>query len=292
MNILTFDIEEWALAKAGGYGTPERYAEYEALLSKILDLLEDRHISATFFCTGLMASSFPDVVKKIHIRGHEIGCHSYHHTRMDKLQYSEAKEDTRIAVDELEQCIGEKILCYRAPAFSICKTNKWMFEILAECGIQYDASIFPVLRDFGGFPDFVESHPCYIDYQGIRMKEFPVNTVSIFGKKIVISGGGYFRITPQFFIKRQIARSNYSICYFHINDFLQEISALKTKEEYEAVLKESGTLINRYKRFIKANIGKKSAWSKLENVVKITPFTSVLSSDKMIDWLKSPVVYL
>ena len=34
MNLLSFDIEEWALAKSGGYGTAERYAEYDAFLEK------------------------------------------------------------------------------------------------------------------------------------------------------------------------------------------------------------------------------------------------------------------
>lgn len=52
MNILSFDIEEWALAKAGGWGTPERYAEFDAFWNKILDALDNRNIKAIFFAQG------------------------------------------------------------------------------------------------------------------------------------------------------------------------------------------------------------------------------------------------
>ena len=51
MNILTFDIEEWALAKARGYGSAERYAMYDSYLDKILDVLDERGFKGTFFCT-------------------------------------------------------------------------------------------------------------------------------------------------------------------------------------------------------------------------------------------------
>ena len=128
MNILTFDIEEWALAKAGGYGTAEKYAEYDSYLSQILDVLDERGFKGTFFCTGLMGADFPDVVKLVHARGHEVGCHSFKHTWLNKMTKDEVLEDTRTSVDVLEQCIGQKIKSYRAPAFSIGKENKWAFS--------------------------------------------------------------------------------------------------------------------------------------------------------------------
>ena len=58
MNILTFDIEEWALAKDGGYGTTELYAKYEHCLDMILALLERQDIKATFFVLELWQKSF------------------------------------------------------------------------------------------------------------------------------------------------------------------------------------------------------------------------------------------
>ena len=118
MNILTFDIEEWALTKATSIHAPEKFVEYDAYLNRLLDTLDKVQVKGTFFCTGMMAEGFPYVIKLIQSRGHEIGCHSYRHTWMNKLSKEEATEDTHRAIDALEQCIGQKVTCYRAPAFS------------------------------------------------------------------------------------------------------------------------------------------------------------------------------
>ena len=292
MNILTFDIEEWALARNGGYGSPEKYAQYDTFLDRILDLLDQTDTKATFFCTGQMAEFFPTVVQKIHSRGHEIGCHSYCHTWINKMDYKSAEADTKMAVDAIEQCIGEKVLCYRAPAFSIGESNKWMFEILASCSITSDASVFPAKRDFGGFPGFQCQEPCIIEYNGIRIKEFPICLTSVFGQDVAFSGGGYFRLFPFGFIKSRIQKSNYSMCYFHINDLMPEESPFLNKKNYEEYFKEPGTMRNRCLRFFKSNYGKSGAWSKLEKLYNSTVFHSINLAIRKTDWETVPIVVL
>lgn len=292
MNILTFDIEEWALAKAGGYGTAEKYAEYDAFLNRILDVLESRDIKATFFCTGLMAKDFPQVVKLIQSRGHEIGCHSNRHTWMNKMTEVKAREDTHAAVDSLEQCIGQKVLSYRAPAFSIGENNKWMFEILANEGVTSDSSVYPTVRDFGGFPAFASQKPCTIKYAGIVMKEYPISMTTILGKQMAYSGGGYFRFFPLGFVRNLMAKSNYSMCYFHINDLLPEKGGVPSKEKYEAYYKEPGTLKNRYMRYLKTNLGKKGAWGKLEELIRSEDFMNIEQSIAITDWADAKVIEL
>lgn len=286
MNILTFDIEEWALAKAGKYYTQENYKEFDVFLNRILDVLDSRDIKATFFCTGKMASDFPQVVKLIQSRGHEIGCHSNEHTWLNRMSEEEAREDTHAAVSALEQCIGQKVLCYRAPAFSIDDNSKWLFEILAGEGIVRDSSVFPALRDFGGFPSFGVQEPCKIIYNGIELKEYPICMTQVLGKTVAYSGGGYFRFFPLWFVKSRITHSDYSICYFHINDLLTE-SCVLTKEKYEDYFKEPGTLKNRYIRYIKSNLGKRGAWNKLESLLSSFKFVSIEKADNLIDWGKS-----
>lgn len=49
MNILTYDIEEWAQAKAGGYGSTEIYAKYDSFFDRILNILDESNIKGTFF---------------------------------------------------------------------------------------------------------------------------------------------------------------------------------------------------------------------------------------------------
>lgn len=284
MNILTFDIEEWALAKAEGYGKAELYAEYDAFLDNILDVLDKRNIQATFFCTGLMAEGFPQVVRLIQSRGHEIGCHSHRHTWMNKMSDVEAREDTHAAVTALEQCIGQKVLSYRAPAFSIGESNKWMFEILAENGITTDASIYPAARDFGGFPGFGSKTLCMIDYKGIRLKEFPICTTRFMGKELAYSGGGYFRFFPVGFVKDKMAMADYAMCYFHIGDLMPEKGGVPSRKRYEEYYKEPGTLKARYVRYIKSNLGKKKSFSKMIKLIEEMEFVGIRDADELTDW--------
>lgn len=292
MNLLTFDIEEWAITKAKGEGTPEKYSEYDSYLEKILEALGIRGIKATFFCTGKMAQDFPQVVKLIQSSGHEIGCHSHIHTWMNNMSEAEAREDTRVAVDCLEQCVGQKILSYRAPAFSIGESNRWMFEILSENGITKDASIYPAARDFGGFPSFGAKKPCLIEYNGIRLKEFPVCTTHFMGKELAYSGGGYFRFFPLSFVKGRMANADYTMGYFHINDLIKEKTAVRSRESYEAYYKEPGTLKNRYVRYFKTNLGKHGAFDKLLKLIDSEEFVNIEQADSTIDWTKVPVVKL
>lgn len=290
MNILTFDTEEWALAKVGGYGTAEKYAEYDDYLNRILDVLDERGFKATFFCTGLLAKDFPQVVHLIHSRDHEIGCHSYHHTWLNKMSKEEVINDTRMAVDALEQCIGEKVKSYRAPAFSIGKSNKWAFEILMEYGITRDASIFPAERDFGGFTEFGQKSPTIVYSGHCQIKEFPICTTRFLGRELAYSGGGYFRFFPLSYVKNRMAESMYNMCYFHINDLLPEKGGVPTRQEFETYYKEKGTLKNRYMRYIKSNLGKKTALTRLMRLIRTEDFINLEQADKMIDWQQVPSV--
>lgn len=277
MNILSFDIEEWSIEKEYGGGRKEKYAEFDRLLGHILERLSTHNIKATFFCLGRIALEFPHVVKKIEAEGHEIGCHSHAHKWVNKMTPDEFREDTGQAVSALEELIGKKVKSFRAPAFSIGEGNKWTFDILSEFGIENDASIFPGTRDFGGFPDFTEQTPCIIEYNGIRINEFPIPlyNLPILNKQIAYSGGGYFRLLPLWFVEKQMEISSYNMCYFHILDLLAKKTPLKSKSEYEEYFKEPGTLKNRYMRSFKANIGRKNALKHLDALLNMFKFHSI-----------------
>lgn len=291
MNLLTFDIEEWYLNHQKG-GPIEKYAEYDRYLDAILNKLDERKLKATFFCVGEMGRLFPEVIKKIHQRGHEIGCHSNIHTWLNKMTEAECREDTHRAVDSLEQCIGEKVKSYRAPAFSIGEKNKWAFEILAENGIERDASIFPAARDFGGFPHFGQKTPCIVEYHGIRIKEFPICTARVLGKEMAYSGGGYFRFFPLGFVEKEMKKSPYTMCYFHIGDLIPESHGVMSKEAYEAYFKEKGTLKARYLRYFKSNLGKETAFSKMMNLIDRMDFFNLSLVEGELDWGTMTVVRL
>ena len=289
MNILTFDIEEWYLEFLLHGGRAEKYQEYDNFLNLILDKLDERGIKATFFCVGKMGREFPAVVKKIAEKGHEIGCHSNVHTWLNKMTVEECRQDTKAAVDSLEQCIGRKVLSYRAPAFSIGESNKWAFEILAENGIERDASVFPAVRDFGGFANFGCQKPCIVSYNGIQIKEFPIPMVNFAGKQVAYSGGGYFRFFPLWFINNQISKSDYAMTYFHISDLLPETKGVMSKEAFEAYFKGKGTFVNRYKRYVKSNLGKQNAFSKMMKLIDDMDFINLSEADSKVEWADNKI---
>lgn len=290
MNILTFDIEEWYLEKAYFGAKRSKYAEYDSLLEEILAKLDEEGLKGTFFCVGKMATDFPQVVRKICKAGHEIGCHSNTHQWLNKMNHSQAMEDTHAAVDALEQCLGEKIVSYRAPAFSIGNGNKWAFEILAANGIKCDASVFPASRDFGGFPGFTKMEPTVVKYNGIQMHEYPIVTTKLLGKDVAYSGGGYFRFFPYCFVKKEMKKSPYSMTYFHLGDLHPVYDGVMTKEDYERYFNSPGTLKARYIRYFKSNIGVDRNKSKLFNLLGDMHFHSISEVEEMIDWANAPVI--
>lgn len=290
MNILTFDIEEWYLEKYFFGNLPEKYKNYDHYLGEILDTLDKTNQKGTFFCVGGLGRDFPHVVKRIAERGHDVGCHSNIHTWLNKMTRQECFDDTRNAVDLLEQCIGKKIKSYRAPAFSIGASNKWAFEVLAECGIERDASVFPAVRDFGGFAEFGQKVPSVIRYNGIELKEFPICTAKVLNKEIAYSGGGYFRFFPLWYVKNIMSKSEYSMMYFHIADLVTLINGVMSKEEYEEYFKEPGTFKNRYLRYIKTNLGMSGAFAKLQRLISTASFMNLEEANDKIDWSKSPII--
>lgn len=292
MNILTFDVEEWYLEKEFWGNHSKKYKQFDIFLDQILEKLDNRGFKGTFFCLGGMATEFPEVVKKISENGHEIGCHSLKHVWLNRMNPEEVYRDTSMAIEALEQCIGKKIKSYRAPAFSIGNDNKYAIEILHKCGIERDASIFPAVRDFGGFAQFGEKEPTYVFCDSTRIKEFPICTTQILGKEIAYSGGGYFRFFPLAFIMKEMSKRNYTMTYFHIGDLLPESEKVLGRKEYEDYFKEPGTIKNRYMRHIKNNLGKKNAFEKLMKLVDKETFVNIEQADKMIDWEESPSVVI
>lgn len=292
MNILTFDIEEWFLEKEHNGGREFRYNQFSEMFAKVLDTLDEHCIKATFFCVGKLATDFPDVIKTISNRGHEVGCHSNEHTWLDKMNEEELRKDTIEAVKMLEDVSGQKIASYRAPAFSITSQNKWAVNILADCGIENDSSIFPTSREFGGYKDFPQDTPCFICHERAQLKEYPISMTSIIGKTMPYSGGGYFRLLPYWLISKTVKKKEYNICYFHLNDLIKQKLAFKSKVEYEDFYKESGTLKNRLIRYVKSNVGTGDAFEKLTRLLSEYQYVNIQEADNLIDWSNVETVNL
>ncbi len=281
MNILTFDIEEWWGYDYHSIGRKEDYLpRLDWYLHEILDLLDEKNIQATFFCLGKVAEEYPDIIKSIAKRGHQIGCHSYSHRFWGDAKPEDVYEDTKKALDIIENVIGVKVIAYRAPAFSITEKTKWIIEILVDNGIECDCSIFPASRRFGGFPNFNRNTPCVIDYHGIKIKEFPMSITRIWRKEIAYSGGGYFRLFPYKTIKSLVKKNDYVMTYFHIKDFDKE-----QKRFYRSFEDDSAFL-----NYFKSYYGIRNSFSKFKKFLGDFNFISVEQAANAIDWDKVPIV--
>ncbi|MBB3185969.1 polysaccharide deacetylase family protein [Microbacter margulisiae] len=275
MNILTFDLEEWYIYQLYPKGGKDYYLPLlDRYLNEVLDMLSQQQLNATFFCLGMVAKEYPDVIKKIARQGHEIGCHSDQHQWVTALTPELFYRDTKNAIDALENIIGKKVQGYRAPAFSIGRSTQWALPILKEVGIEYDCSIFPTNRDFGGFPGFQENSPCIISYNNKAIKEFPISTHSVLGKQIAYSGGGYLRLLPYAFIRSFMLKEPYVMSYCHIRDF-------------DAEQKRMLNL-----RYFKNYYGIQHAFMKLSRLIHDFEFMSVEAANRTIDWAAVPIVQL
>lgn len=277
MNILTFDIEDWWVYDHYGIGNKKDYLpRLNEYLNNILDVLDEKNIQATFFCLGIIAREYPDVIKLINKRGHQIACHSDVHSFLHDKDENFFYQDTRKALDSLEQVIGKQVHAYRAPAFSFTKNNKWVFDVLYHLGIKEDSSIYPGNRAFGGFPSFNgnSEKPVLLHYNNAIIKEFPMTLISVLGKSIAYSGGGYFRLLPYSFIKKNIAKSEYVMTYFHIKDF---------------DFKQKKVL---YTRYMQSYYGIKGAYNKFLNLIDEFKFFSLSQASEMINWNEISVVEL
>lgn len=84
-------------------------------IPKILDTLEKENVRATFFLVGLWAEKFPETVKLIAEKGHDIGNHSYSHLRMGVVDSHRIKEEIVRCNQVLEKLTGKKTDLFRAP---------------------------------------------------------------------------------------------------------------------------------------------------------------------------------
>ena len=290
MNILTFDIEEWYLEKILHGGREFRYQQFDKAFERVLDELEGHGFKATFFCVGKIATDFPRVIREIVSRGHEVGCHSHEHIWVNKMTEAQLKNDTLNAIKALEDVAGQRVISYRAPAFSITTENKWAINVLAECGVENDASIFPTNRDFGGYKGFPQDTPCLISYEGTMIKEFHIGLMSVLGRSIAYSGGGFFRVLPYSLVSKTMKSRDYNICYFHLNDLIDQKIAFMNKTAYEDYFKEPGSLKNRMSRYVKSNIGKGDTFEKLVKLLSDHSVTCIRDSE--MNWANTKVIVL
>lgn len=82
---------------------------------RILDLLDEYNAKATFFLVGIWVDKYPELVKEIAARGHEIGNHSDSHPEMSKLSKEQIIRELDGCSDKIEALTGQRPTSFRPP---------------------------------------------------------------------------------------------------------------------------------------------------------------------------------
>ncbi len=228
--ILSFDVEEhFCIEAATGLAIDAALKGHsrERLVPAthwLLEQLDCRRIKATFFIVGQIAQHHPNLVRAISLAGHEVASHSWQHQRIHHFTPESFRVDVRQSTDALEQVTGQPVLGYRAPTFSIMQQTAWALDILAESGMVYDSSIYPVRHDRYGVPGAPRS-PFLARGVVHTILELPPVTLRCLGMNAPMGGGGYFRLFPLFMtrwaINQTLKRTSppVAMLYFHPWEF-------------------------------------------------------------------------
>jgi polysaccharide deacetylase family protein (PEP-CTERM system associated) len=240
INAMSIDVEDYYqvenfkdVIKKNFWGKFESRVEKNTY--KIIETLDIFQLKATFFILGWIAEREKNLIKTIHESNHEVASHGYSHDLIYCQTHKHFREDIRKSKRILEDIIGEEVIGYRAPSYSITKKSLWSIDILIEEGFKYDSSIFPTIHDRYGIAD-AKRFPYKLQNTNENfLDEFPPSTFRFLGKNIPISGGGYFRFFPYRFTKWAFTQINKRenkpfIFYIHPWEFDQNQPKIKANK--------------------------------------------------------------
>jgi len=208
-HAFTVDVEDWFhILDCPQSPRPEQYDSFpsrvEANTGRVLDLLAAYSVRGTFFVLGWVADRYPRLVRRICDAGHEVGVHGYHHVLASTLDDTALEEDTRRAVEAVGAAAGVAPAGYRSPGGSLLARQRWLFDLLIELGIAFDASVYPRpggLAQAEGYPD----RPYIIARAGNgSLWEFPSTVRRWGGVRWAFVEGGYLRLLPLSVVRRWV----------------------------------------------------------------------------------------
>lgn len=268
LNAFTVDVEDYFQVSAFERNVERsQWNDYPHHVvdntKRMLELLAKADVRGTFYILGWVANEYPALVQDIANAGHEIASHSYWHRLVYELTPDQFRQDLRDSKRAIEDACGIAVSSYRAPSFSITQKSIWALDVLAEEGFTCDSSIFPVVHDRYGIPG-AKTTIHEIRTKSGSIWEFPPS-VRNFGKiHVPISGGGYFRLFPNFFTIDSIRRLNRRSLPFMFYIHPWEIDPDQMRMPFAS----ASTKFRHY-------VNLKSTYKKLERLVDTFSFGSV-----------------
>ncbi|MDH5345297.1 MAG: polysaccharide deacetylase [Gammaproteobacteria bacterium] len=141
--LLSFDVDNETVwlrnndTNVGGLSQGQYGAR--VALGRILALLDEHSISATFFGPAVSFSLNPGMIEAIQASGrHEIGIHGWIHERNATLPRADEERLLRQAVTRMTELVGKRPVGYRAPSWNFSDNT---LDLLMEMGFLYDSSL-------------------------------------------------------------------------------------------------------------------------------------------------------
>ncbi len=140
---LTFDFQggEDVRPLADGTRDHEEYTQCEygphTAIWRILRILEEERVNATFLTCGAIAERFPDAVTAIAANGHEVAGHGYHHEVARKLTRDQESEVMNKTIEMIRSRTGQRPIGWRS-----CTQSPNSLELLMEHGFLWNSNSF------------------------------------------------------------------------------------------------------------------------------------------------------
>jgi polysaccharide deacetylase family protein (PEP-CTERM system associated) len=197
---LSVDVEDYfqvqAFAGIVPRSTWDRYpSRVERNTRRLLDVFDQAGATATFFVLGWIGRMYPDLVREIASRGHEIASHGMFHTMLTEQTPDTFRSDAGDSRSLLEDLAGTRVIGFRAPSYSLNRDTLWAIDVLAEEGYEYDSSVFPIRGRRYGFPGGPE-RPARLRGSRHELAEFPLPTLRVGALRLPVLAGAYLRLLP------------------------------------------------------------------------------------------------
>lgn len=220
--LLTVSLEDYYHAGTFGSLIPRgQWYRFESRVeqgvARTLDLLDEHGARATVFVLGVVAERFPELVRAVRERGHEVASKGYQHRFIHELSPAALADDLQRAREAIGGATGESVTGCRISGW-LTPRDAWALDVMADHGYRYDSSMRPFLWSHAAAPETRRPHLHRVDAMR-SIWEIPVSSVSLLGCDLPLGGGNWMRQLPQSVVQRGIARlgkeASPVVLYFH-----------------------------------------------------------------------------
>ena len=278
-NAFTIDVEDYfhveGFANVIDKSQWDNYpCRVEANMDKLLDLMEENNIKGTFFILGWVAVRYPQIVRNIAEKGHEVASHGMSHQLIYTQDRNVFRQETLRSKALLEDISQQSVIGYRAATYSIVNDTLWALDELVDAGFLYDSSIFPMRHDRYGIPG-INPLPHKIYLSGNRnITEFPISVVKKAKMTLPVAGGGYFRLLPYWLTKWGLNEINKDL-----SEFMFYIHPWEIDVEQPRI--NDASALSKFRHYLNINKSE-SRLKKLFNDFKLTTMKEVLKNKGLL----------